>query len=401
MKVLFVATKAPWPARDGGRLLVSETLRLLRARGHQVTLVAPVDPRQEDRGAAAAALAELCTPRLVPARERPLLRAAVAGVPRGLPVSVARHRKPEVARRVAALLDAEPFDVVHAEQLQAVANCEAAAATAKVPVVLRAQNVESQLWHGFGRGVLGPLARLEARRLRRFEARTVARMSLTLAITVEDARALASLSGDAGRVALVRAPFPAVLPPGETVLAGAPALVLLAGRGWPPNALGASWFEREVWPAVRGAVPGARLHRFGAEGPPSSDGVVVHASPAESRDAFAPGSILLVPLQVASGVRMKILEAWARGVPVVATPAAAAGLEARAGRELLIAASADDFARSVRRLAESGGELGAELVRRGRELLEHRHDPGEVAQRLEHCYEAAVRGEAPAPEADE
>jgi hypothetical protein len=246
---------------------------------------------------------------------------------------------------------------------------------------------------------VGPLARLEARRLRRFEGRTVARMGLTLALTVEDARALASLSGAAGRVAVARAPFPALLPAGETALAGAPALVLLAGRGWPPNVLGASWFEREVWPAVRAAVPGARLHRFGAEGPPSGDGVEVHASPAESRDAFAPGAILVVPLQVASGVRMKILEAWARGVPVVATPAAVAGLEARAGRELLIAASADDFARSVRRLAEDG-EHAAELVRRGRELLARQHDPGKIAERLERCYEAVMRGAAPAGEGE-
>jgi hypothetical protein len=334
----------------------------------------------------------------VPARERPLLRAALAGLPRSLPASVARHRKPAVERRVGSLLDTEPFEVVHAEQLQAVANCRVPAASARVPLVLRAQNVESRLWSGFARGWLGPLARLEARRLRAFEAAAVAGSALTLALTTEDASALALLSAAPYKVAVVRAPFPECLPAADSRLAGEPALVLLAGRGWPPNALGAAWFEREVWPAVQASVPGARLHRFGDDLPPPADGVVVHPSPPDSREAFAPGAILVVPLLVASGVRMKILEAWARGVPVVATPAAAAGLEARAGRELLIATSAEDFAHSVRRLSDDP-RWAAELARHGREQLARLHDPQLVAARLEQWYEA-ICGRAARPPLD-
>jgi glycosyltransferase involved in cell wall biosynthesis len=84
------------------------------------------------------------------------------------------------------------------------------------------------------------------------------------------------------------------------------------------------------------------------------EGVETHPAPADSREAFAPGAILVVPLRIASGIRMKILEAWARGLPVVATPEAAAGLEAEDGRELLLAERHDPAAVS-RRLLEIYG----------------------------------------------
>jgi glycosyltransferase involved in cell wall biosynthesis len=85
---------------------------------------------------------------------------------------------------------------------------------------------------------------------------------------------------------------------------------------------------------------------------------------------------------------MKILEAWARGVPIVATPEAAAGLGAQDGRELLIAATPDDFAAAIDRLA-SQPELPRALVAAGRRLLLERHDPVRAAEALRRIYETA------------
>jgi len=75
------------------------------------------------------------------------------------------------------------------------------------------------------------------------------------------------------------------------------------------------WFVGSIWPAVRQALPRGRLHVFGnlARAAP---GVEVHPPPADSSELFVPGSVLVVPLRIASGVRIKILEAWSRGVPV-------------------------------------------------------------------------------------
>lgn len=364
LNVLVVATKTPWPPVDGGRLLLALTLEGLEAAGCRTTLVAP---------------------ELRPLRPGPV---AVQSVLSGLPLAIARHRQPALAGDVERHLDAERYDLVHVEQLQALPQAEPAFRRG-VPVVLRQQNVESDLWAATAArtpGLKGRLLGIESRRLARWEGRAVRRVAATLPLTNEDAVRLNWLSSGRGRIRVVRAPFPD-LPPGPAPLSGDPPLVLLVSRGWLPNEDSVAWFLGEVWPAVRAEAPGAVLHIFGADpnaAPPP--GAVHHPAPRDSAEAFAPGSILAVPLRIASGVRMKILEAWARGVPVVGTPAAVAGLEAEDGRELLVAADARDFARAVARLHREP-DLVQRLVEEGRRARLERHDPARVVADLLAVYE--------------
>jgi glycosyltransferase involved in cell wall biosynthesis len=135
-------------------------------------------------------------------------------------------------------------------------------------------------------------------------------------------------------------------------------------------------------------LPQAVLHVLGM---PVRAGASVSArpAPADSGEAFPEGAVLVVPLRVASGVRMKILEAWARGVPVVATPEAAQGLEATDGRELLLARDSGEFAHALRRLHEEPG-VAAALVSAGCDRLAARHEPAAVAARLVEVYASAL-----------
>ncbi|HVG10953.1 MAG TPA: glycosyltransferase family 4 protein [Thermoanaerobaculia bacterium] len=368
MNVLIVATKSPWPPVDGGRLLLSLTLEGLEREGCRFTLIAP------ELGPASPALAVARSWRL--------------------PLALARHAQPAVRQEVERRLAAERFDLVHVEQLQALPQAEPALRRG-VPVVLRAQNVESDLWQATAAltsGWKGRVLAREARRLAKWEGEAVRRVAATLPLSEEDAARLRQLAGVAGggRVRVVRAPFPA-LAPGPSVLPGDPPVVLLASRGWLPNEDSVRWFLGEVWPAVRAEVPGATLHVFGGE---PGEGVVPHPSPRDSAEAFAPGSILAVPLRIGSGVRMKVLEAWARGVPVVGTSAAVSGLEVEDGREALVADDPAAFARAVARFRCEAG-LAQLLVENGRRALRERHEPARVVADLLSVYEE-VRGSWPA-----
>lgn len=393
MEPLILATKAPWPPVDGGRLLLWQTLQGLAAAQVRPTLVAPVDPQRYDLDEVAAALEPVCAPRLVPAGPAGAAATLSRSLRHGLPWTVARHSLTAVAREVATLLTARRFDIVHAEQLQAFAQAAPAAARG-LPVVLRAQNVESDLWQAAAAhaGLLGPLLRAEARRLAAWEGGAVRRAACTLALTPGDAARLRALAGAAGewRVRELPAPFPPRLPSGPTPLLGVPPVVLLEGSGWAPNREGAGWFRQAVWPRVREAAPGATLHLFGSSRSAGTAGLVLHPPPSDSATAFPAGAILVVPLRVASGVRMKVLEAWARGVPVVATPEALAGLGVRDGVEALVAGDAEGFAAALARLAQEPG-LAAALAAGGRAALASRHDPARLVRDLLAVYEEVAR----------
>jgi len=387
VRLLWIATKPPWPPIDGGRLVQELTLRALRDAGVEVSLVAPV--AAGEAAECSQRLAGLCTPHLVELPAAGLGRLGVAALRPGMPLTVARHRQPAVAERVAEVLAAGRFDVVHAEQLQALP--QAPADRDGPPVVLRAQNVESDLWLQAARhaGLARPAVRWEARRLAAWEGRAVRRVAAAVALTARDAARLRDLAGAGARVTAVPAPFPARLPVGPEPLPGAPAVVLLGSGSWPPNRDAERWFVRRAWPAVLARLPAAVLHCFGGVDGPEGPSVRRHLPPADAARVFAPRSVQAVPLRIASGVRIKILEAWARGVPVVATPEGAAGLEAEDGRELLIAERADGFAAALERLARSP-ELGASLTEAGRRLLAAAHRPERVAGSLLEVYRHAA-----------
>ncbi len=382
MKLLWVATKSPWPARDGGRLLLAESLAALAAAGVRATLVAPAESGDDE---AAAGLERICEPRLVATRLAGRVASGLRSVATGEPLALARHRWPALAREVAALAAERDFDLVVAEQLHALA-ATAPARGRGVPLLLRAQNVESDLWRGaadLARGLRAAALAREARRLAARESEALSDCAGIVALSSEDAAALGRLSGGRARVTAIPPPFPAQLPAGGAPLAGAPALVLFGSRGWLPNLDAERWCRDELWPAIRSRLPEARLHRFGAAEPAgaSEEGVVDHPAPADSAEAFAPGAILLLPIRLASGVRLRLLEAWARGVPVVATAAGASGLAVEPGRQALIADDAESTAAAVAWLAAEPA-LGARLVAEGRERLAAEHAPARFAARF-------------------
>jgi len=388
-----VGTKLPVPPVDGGRLVACRTLEALAAAGAEITLVAPYDPGETGAAELSRAQEELgrfCWPCPVAVERRGRTGAALAAVATGRPASIVRHTVRAVGAEVARRLRSDRFDVVHAEQLQAFTQAAPAAEAAGLPVVLRAQNVESDLWAAAAAlgGWAATWLRREARTLAAYEGEAVRRAALTVALTEPDARRLRELAGPASTVTTVPPPFPTELPPGDQPLSGEPAVVLLGSGGWLPNRDAARRFVREVWPRIPASLPGARLHLFSPEDElpaPLPAGVVPHPPPTESRQAFAPGSILVVPVRIASGLRMKILEAWARGVPVVATPEAAAGLEAEDGRELLLASDAGELVRAIGALASNAGRAPA-LAAAGRSLLARRFEPAEAAGRVLEAY---------------
>lgn len=396
MRLLWIATKSPTPPVDGGRLVALLTLEALAGWGVEIDLVAPIAPgtSETEIEQLEATLAPICRPHLVPAAPRNATLAATRSLLTGSPYSMARHTLPAVRSEVARLLAEGTFDAVHAEQLQSFPQAEPALA-AGVPVVLRAQNVESDLWRETTKlhPWAGPWLAREASRLARYEGGAVRRAAATVALTGPDAETLRRLAGGAARVESVPPPFPAELSTGDEPLPGEPPLILLGSGGWLPNRDGTRWFLTEIWSRIRARVPGAVLHLFAAHGDRPNRlpaGVEPHPPPADSRAAFAPGSILIVPLRIASGIRMKILEAWARAVPVIATSAAATGLGAENGRELLLADEPEAWAAAVARLHHRP-EAVTSQVAAGRKALVERHNTTVTAVALRSVYRGPWR----------
>lgn len=244
--------------------------------------------------------------------------------------------------------------------------------------------------------------RLRAARLARLQREMVRRANATLICSPDDRNRLIACGHDPARIRIVPNAPPDLDPLApRRVSPGEPYRLLFIGAlGYSPNIDALQWFVRDIWPKIR-ARDGRRVELeivgYGAgdevralSGVP---GVRVTGEVATVTPCYARADMLVAPIRSGGGTRIKILEAFAIGRPVVATTRAAEGLPVADGRELLIADRPDDFARAVGRLIDDKG-LGARLVAHGLELVARMR--GIPQARLL----AAIRGEAEPDDAD-
>jgi glycosyltransferase involved in cell wall biosynthesis len=393
MRVLIVSRCLPLPLHHGDRLIVYHLLRELRALGHGCDLVVLCQqPLDTDVVARSSALCD----RLVPVAER--ARSAmqyVRRLARPFPVAPGQCFQPEMWRAVDERLRSERYDVVHvfgSFQVYEIRNL-----VRHLPAIIVPYESHT-LW-------------LE--RLRR-QARTpleALRTDLTLALTRRYERVMFSgydrvvVLTEADRDALHRlAPDLrlAVIPNG--VVCGArgarrrpaerPTLVFVGNYGYDPNVRAAAALARDILPAVRARVRDARAVLVGANPPPAvtslaSDTVDVTGLVPDVRPYLRSAACFVGAIMVGAGMKNKVLEAMAEATPVVTTPIGCDGIDAVAGRHLLLGSTLPELTDAVVRVLGDPA-LAGRLGEAGQQLAEAQYSWGEVAARYSALYGEVV-----------
>src|SRR5437868_11490618 len=194
-------------------------------------------------------------------------------------------------------------------------------------------------------------------------------MDLVIACSEEDAQAFAAMG--ARRVCVVPNGVPPISP---SRVAQRSDLVFVGSFDWRPNIDAARELAREIWPRCRDLLPGARLVLVGRNPPPAvlslaARDVIVTGSVPSVQPFLDRAFATAIPLRAGSGTRIKILEAWAAGVPVVASRIAAEGLPHSDGVDLLLAEEPAEFAHALVRLWRDR-HFADELARRGARTVE-------------------------------
>jgi polysaccharide biosynthesis protein PslH len=162
--------------------------------------------------------------------------------------------------------------------------------------------------------------------------------------------------------------------------------IVFVGADFYPNADAVRFYADEVFPQVLRAEPATRLLVVGGTALALSDrqrrGVVLIGAVDDVRPYVGRAAVVIAPLRIGGGTRLKILEAMAMARPVVATRIGAEGIDAVPGRDLLIADDADGLARSTLQLL-ADPRLACEIGKAGRALVERRYDWDVLARDLD------------------
>lgn len=349
---LILAPEAPYPVAGGGALRTASLLQYL-ARGHDVDLIVFRQPGAPDP----ATLAPHGLVRNITVIELPVHRRTAAARAVRNSLRLARAVPPLVdrfagfAERVAEAVDGRRYAIGVIEHFWCAPYVEQVAPACE-RTVLDLHNIESLLHarcaavEGGAAGFAHHLFRHAAREL---EGQWLPRFSQVLAASENDAAAARAIAPDA-RISVYRNALPWQPRPARVE---EDVIVFTGNMEYHPNISAVRFFREQVWPILRRDWPGLVWRLVG-----KNQSAVTRYTSGDSRietkgevdDAvgeIARAKVAVAPLLAGSGTRLKILEAWAAGVPVVSTRIGAEGLPARDGEHLLIADGAAAFARAV------------------------------------------------------
>lgn len=397
MKVLMLTQVLPYPPDSGPKVKTYNMVKYL-SQNHDLTLASFV---RGDQTGEVEYLKQFCQAVYpVPIRRTRFNDglALIDSLVTSTPWFIARDNTREMRELLTDLCQKENFDIVHADQLNM------AQYARRIPEAARILDAHNALWllyrrlaqttHNFW---MGQFLEREWRLMKRYEGAVCRTFDAVLAVSEADKTALQEASNGQGNLMVA----PIAVDPEEVQLIPrvpqADHILHIGTMFWPPNVDGVLWFLREIYPIIQRARPGVHFDIVGARPPKEiiefghrQEGVTVTGYVKEPGEYLKKTGVMVVPLLAGGGMRVKILEALAEGLPIVTTSIGCEGIAVENGRHLLVADSPQEFAQATLRLLEDRAFANT-LARNGRELIEKDYDYHTAYRQVNLVYEGCVK----------
>jgi glycosyltransferase involved in cell wall biosynthesis len=355
VRILWVKANKLLPVTSGGDIRSYNLARQLSSR-HQLTFFSYYDGRPDP--SYETELASLmpgaicvCTRKNdhTPARALQYL----LGLTDKAPFAVSRFASSRVQERLEACLGEQSFDVAVCDFLDAAVNFPT---RLNVPTVLFQHNVETEIWRRHAETERNRatklIYRLEFKKMLAYESAAVRRFPHVIAVSEHD-RKLMSAWVPPSRITVVATGVDlARYTPGARAEKRPHEVVFTGAMDWEANVDAVEYFCREIWPLIQEVVPHARFRIVGRNPGTrvrrlASDSVEVTGSVASVVEHLRRAAVVVVPLRIGGGTRLKIYEAMATGAAVVSTSVGAEGLDVETGRNIILEDDARNFAHAV------------------------------------------------------
>ena len=397
MKILFLQKRPLFPADSGGKIRTLNILRHL-ARWHDVTYLCNFAenerkflPKMADLGL------ELET---IPWREASrhswrFYGQLATNVLSRHPFNVAKDYDRRLRRRAEELLAENDYDLIICDFVQMARN---AIGLTGPPKLLFQHNVEAEIFARHaktgGSWALRQYMHLQYRKMRRFEAKAGRDFDAVVAVSDRDKQ---TFQADYGwdHVHTIDTAVDLDYFQRNGTEERPDQIMFLGAMDWLPNEDCAEYFVREVWPIVRNKRPNVTFQIVGRNPTPlvrqlnSATGVEVVGTVPDVRPYLAESSVVVVPLRIGGGTRIKIFEAMAMGKTVVSTTLGAEGLNVTSGHDIEIADTPNELADAVLRLLDSP-DLRTTIGANARELVEQHYSAEKIARQFEEICQIAV-----------
>lgn len=406
MKILQLCKKFPYPLKDGESVAVTYLSRALHQLGCQLDLLAmnttkhyiqPTDIPSDFDHYGKIVLSDL--------DNRIKIKDALLNLFTKESYHVVRYISKDYTEKLIRLLKDKDYDIVQLETLYLAPYIPVIRQHSQAKIAMRAHNVESEIWERIAKNTRFGLKKwyvnLLANRLRRFELAQLNKYDMMVAITERDLQHFRKLgctiAGHAAPIGLEMQDYP----PQQLSLSDLNqssknpvnmplSLSFIGSLDWMPNLEGLSWFLEQVWPEVYALYPDLTLHVAGRNTPDwltqkTPENVTIHGEVEDALAFITDHPIMIVPLFSGSGMRVKILESMALSRVTITTSIGVEGIDAKPGKEVLIADDKAAFIQQIRHCYEQQQRL-PEMGRQARIFIENNFDNVRIGRRLLEFY---------------
>ena len=378
MTILQIAPQFPFPMTDGGKISIGNITRHAAEMGHDVHLLAmsatDVAQARIDEARQWAKSVTVITQDITNSPAN-ILRSLVSP----LPLYIQKFVRPAVFAALDELCEQYSFDIIHADHSSMIPLALHAAQRTGMPSGLRLHNVEWLIWQRYAERfpVWSPARwylRWQASKLRRYESEMYPKFQVCFPIADTDAVRAHSMAPKGKYVtATAGVNIEEWKPDGRR--RNPQELILATTYNWVHNVDGVMWLIESVLPLVEQQRPGVHLTLLGKHAPErltslNRKDVLVKGFVESVIPYFSGAGIYVAPLFVGGGMRIKILEAMAMELPVVATTIAAEGIGAAEREGVFLADTPEQFAQHIIMLS-SRPDVAHEAGRNARKFIEN------------------------------
>jgi len=358
MRLLYLATNVPTPPNNGQAIRSLSLIKALASGGHDLDFFSLARARVESleplmNYCSKVDLIEQVSSNL--STQSDYLGRALCAL-RFKSYSLERFRSEAMREGIAQKLRNENYDAIFCDGIYALVNMP----STKVPILLNCHNVEYVIierYKSIEPNVLKrTYATIESSLLKREETKSLERVELAMACSSVDLEMLKRMCSSLKAFVVPNVIDTDVIVPesGKSDDASDPILLFQGGMDWFPNRDAVSYFAHQVLPLVRAEYPTVRFVVAGRNPPAEfvfelqrSSSVEFTGTVTDMGPYLGMATVIVVPLRVGGGTRIKILEAGAAGKPIVSSALGAEGLDFKEGEEILIARNPADFARAI------------------------------------------------------
>lgn len=392
MKILQISPQIPYPPDSGGKISIWGITKYLSQLGHQITLVSYYDGSYDVEKYNA--LKNYCEPIFIKHNTRNNILKALLNLFSPVPYNISKYYCKSLEDFLLKFLNKNDIDIIHIDHLHLSWVVDVVKSIKNIPVVLREHNLELKIMKRFYEDTKNPFlkfyAGLQYKKFIHYEPLQALKFDKCIMISKEDEKYLNEMNS---KVKIKTIPVGVE----ENILhlkmnSVLPLTLFHVGSlKWIPNREGLMWFLKEIFPIIISSYPQTKLYIYGIGAETIevdqklSDNVIKVGYVEDIWEEIKNKMIMIVPLIVGSGMRVKIIEMLAAGKLIVTTSVGKEGIEVSDGQQIFIADDSQSFAQKIIDIF-SGKVNSDQVIQNAKRFIEQKHLWNLVAKEFENEY---------------